>query len=233
MSIKNRTKTSRKGAHSLTAGFTIVELLIATTVFTMVLLVCAAAIVHIGRMFYKGVITNRTQDMSRAIANDVAQSIQFGEVESDSSIFHRPGTKVYSGIQVEAQCVGGVRYSYSTSLAQGTSAGQIRHVLWKDRNIYSDCEPINITLADPREERLVPLINVLSEGEELLGNNMRIVDFDILPNGRLYAISIRIAYGDDPNLFVDPLTFDSCIGANAGGQFCAISAFNLNVVKRL
>lgn len=72
---KNSEETSSQKSES---GFTIVELMIATVVFSMVLLVCAYAILHVGRMYYKGMVMNRTQDVARRIVDDVADTVKFG-----------------------------------------------------------------------------------------------------------------------------------------------------------
>src|SRR5665647_2275439 len=93
-------------------GFTIVELLIATAVFSVVLLLCATAIVQVGRMFYKGTIVNNTQTVSRSVINDISQAVQFGDGNDDASFYPAPGSATFSGVTVQSQCVGGVRYSY-------------------------------------------------------------------------------------------------------------------------
>src|SRR5690606_2255321 len=98
------------------AGFTIVELLIATVVFSMVLLVCAFAILHVGRMYYKGMIISRTQDVSRKVIEDVAGAIQFGPSGNDVV---RPGTGTAPAADIRAWCIGTTRYTYSISRYQG------------------------------------------------------------------------------------------------------------------
>ena len=199
-------------------GFTIIELLIAIGVFSVVLMLCSTAIVHVGRMYYKGVITNRTQDTARRFAEDVAGAIQFGTASSDPLLFRRTGTASF-GITVESLCLGDVRYSYSRS----HYLGEIPHVVWRDRWSGSTCPPVNITVAVPS-----------AGGQEMLGANMRVPQgINVpLPSGGLWQVSVFISYGDTTNLFTDS-TLTSCRGVNASGQFCATSGFNTSVVKRL
>ena len=58
-------------------GFTILELLIATTVFSVVLLIVSAGIIYIGKVYYRTVTQNKAQEATRSIVEQVAQSIQF------------------------------------------------------------------------------------------------------------------------------------------------------------
>lgn len=58
-------------------GFTIIELLIATVAFSVILMVITGAVVQIGRIYYKGVVQSRTQERARAITDSVAKNLQF------------------------------------------------------------------------------------------------------------------------------------------------------------
>lgn len=209
------------------SGFTIVELMISTMIFSFVLLVCAVAIVHVGRMYFKGVITSRTQDSSRRLGEDVAQAIQFG-VSSDGTNFIRPGTPIpYSGVNVRSWCIGEIRYSYSVDQAMGV--GNARHIVWKDRVAVDDavCTPQNLTLTTPS-----------AGGEEMLGDKMRIPVFNVNELAGAAAVTqvdIKVAYGDTSDLFqpAPAPPFEQCKGVNASGQFCSTAAFNTLVTKRL
>ena len=80
-------------------GFTIVELMIATSVFAVVLLLCTYGLLEIGRTYYKGATILRTQETARILIDDVTEAIQFngGEVVSNTaSGWHCVGTKRYS-----------------------------------------------------------------------------------------------------------------------------------------
>src|SRR6478609_5585690 len=59
------------------AGFTIIELLIATTVFSVVLLVFLTAFIRISQLFYKGVNMSHTQETARTVLQDISDDIQF------------------------------------------------------------------------------------------------------------------------------------------------------------
>ncbi len=205
------------------AGYTIVELMIATLIFSGVMLLCSVAIIHVGRMYYKGTITSRTQDASRRVGDDVARAIQFG-IGADSPGFMRTNTAVYGGVTVYSRCIGEIRYSYATNAAKGVES---LYVLYKDRVDVDDavCLPLNINSANPGPN-----------GQELLGDNMRIPVFDVNPTGgaaNTTTIDIRIAYGDTADLFLPAPPFQICRGVNASGQFCATATYNTLVTTRL
>lgn len=224
----------RFSARDRQEGFTIVELMIATLVFSMVLLVCSMAIVHIGRVYYKGMVMNRTQDISRKVVDDIVRSIQFGH--SSQPIY---GTaQVYSGVEVKSVCVNRVRFSYTTSRSLGDGPNQSRHVLWRDVDDNGNCTPQDLTQAVPSSATV---------GIEMLGSNMR-VSKDIVvtaptnPGSDVWNVSVVIAYGDDNDFEpaspaspgVDAVeAFTICKGAESGGQFCAVSPYHTNVEKRL
>lgn len=213
------------------SGFTIVEFLIATAVFAMVILICSFAIIHVGRMYYKGVLMNRTQDTSREVMDDIVAAIQFGEQSNNPDLFARLSDPVtYNDVQVRAWCLGNVRYSFAPGAVLSDSSGvdgditRSRHVLWRD-SLVGNCVPLDITQADPGGV----------DARELLGSNMRLPQFDIArpATGEAWGVSIRVVYGDSPDLFFDDAPFAVCRGAAAGGQFCAVSSLQTSVTKRL
>ncbi len=58
-------------------GFTVVELLIATTVFSVVLLVISSGLIYIGKVYYKTTAQSKVQDATRAIVDEISQNLQF------------------------------------------------------------------------------------------------------------------------------------------------------------
>lgn len=223
-----------KKAHKSQDGFTMVEFLIATAVFSMVMLVCAFAIVHIGRMYYKGVITNRTQDTARRVVDDIAGSIQFGASDVRDEGTSSLTVAGYPSITAYARCIGSTRYSYvrDRSLNADVAANDVSipHVLWKDRVITGACTPLDLTQANPTTHAGV---SISQDGQELVGKNMRVPALDFTRAGSLWTVNVRIAYGNTADLFEDPANFSICRGVIAGGQFCSVSAYNTKVTRRL
>ena len=87
-----------------TRGFTIVELLIATLVFSMVLLLIAEGVLRFNDAYYGGITQSNTQNTARSILENISQAIQFsGEAVTNSS----------SSVNGESYfCIGNDRYSY-------------------------------------------------------------------------------------------------------------------------
>jgi prepilin-type N-terminal cleavage/methylation domain-containing protein len=65
-------------------GFTIIELLIASTLFAIILVIITVGIIDITESYTKGVTENATQDVARNIINDISQAIEFtsGQITS-------------------------------------------------------------------------------------------------------------------------------------------------------
>ncbi|HEY1645515.1 MAG TPA: prepilin-type N-terminal cleavage/methylation domain-containing protein, partial [Candidatus Saccharimonadales bacterium] len=57
-------------------GFTIIELLIATAIFTVILIITSTAIIGISQTYIKGSIQGETQQTARAVLSDVSEDIQ-------------------------------------------------------------------------------------------------------------------------------------------------------------
>jgi len=72
--MKDRNTKIKQAAQ---AGFTIVELMIATLVFSTILLVITFGVIHFTSDYYKGVNSSTTQDTARNIMNIMSQAIQF------------------------------------------------------------------------------------------------------------------------------------------------------------
>jgi prepilin-type N-terminal cleavage/methylation domain-containing protein len=84
------------------SGFTIVELLISSAVFSFILVAVSVTVVEIGRLYYKGTVLSRTQDAARNVIDNISRPIQL------------EGSTVVEGGQlgdVKAYCIGATRYT--------------------------------------------------------------------------------------------------------------------------
>ncbi|MBI5357460.1 prepilin-type N-terminal cleavage/methylation domain-containing protein [Candidatus Saccharibacteria bacterium] len=197
-----------------TGGFTIVELMIATSVFSFVLLVASTGVVAIGRLYYKGITSSKTQEAARSIIEDVSRARQFtgGNFSSGGS----PG-----GLQ--SFCFGQDRYTYQINnrVTDDTTVG-IRHDVNTD---VGNCDPI------------------ASGGTELLDKNMRLLNFTVSSvGGGQFSINVRVAYGENDLLSTydnsgvpngQPPSSGECKSGIAGSNFCAVSELATVVDKRI
>lgn len=213
-------------------GFTVIELLIATVVFTTVLMLITTGVIHFSNQYYKAVHANATQNLVRTISEDITQSLQFsgGEVNLPNP---PPGAT-----DLTTLCVGTKKYWYKLGV-QHTGAAATRGI----PGLY-------VTPWSARDSTCQNTDNPLpAGGKQLLQKGMRITQFSVTEMDNHYDVILRIAYGDS-DLLCSP-TADNCdtgfiadgpIAANGsdircrsttGSQFCAVSNINATVVSRV
>lgn len=221
-------------------GFTIVELMIAVAVFGVILMGATTAVIQIGRMYHKGIISARTQQTTRRIMDDITRPIQFAgrDIAGINQTVNYTTTNGET-ITVHSFCLGNDRYSYvlNRQVYDGLNSGfsdqsnqRLRHALWRDRApdgaAAGNCTPCNLSQDVP-----------CGEGEELLEQFMRIKNLTISNlDGTVYNVGLEIIYGDSDLIeFADAANTEpiTCKGAIAGSQWCAISGLQASVLKRI
>jgi len=222
-------------------GFTIVELLISTTVFSVILLLCLAALVQIGKMYYKGVTTAQTQQTARAIMDEITQGIQLsGDGVRAQTLTVGPQVAP-ADPAVGFFCIGSTRYTYAidrqVSDANNTNDKQLLHALWVDEPGACAGATDQKLSELPTVDLSLPVPSTAPHGRELLSSNMRITRLTLVPTDgdRLWTINLTIAYGDEDLFTTDPAdsTRKICKGAQAGTQFCAFSEITSVIKRRL
>lgn len=213
------------------SGFTIIELLVATTVFSVILLLGTTVMLQISRLYFKGLISSRTQTVSRSVIDEISRSIQFS---GDRVVSSPAGYTPPSG-HTGYHCVGTTRYTYflnaqvNENVTPGTSPAasphRARHALWKDSvptsTLCATGLP-DLTLETPSPG-----------GVELLENGMRLGDLKVndADNDEVYDVYVQVTYGDD-DLLVLP-DYKVCKGEYSGSQWCAISILSTQVFRRV
>lgn len=206
-------------------GFTIVELMIATTVFSIVLLVILASFFQIGRMFYKGVSVDNTQETTRSVVDDITTDLKLSSGFNPSQAFN--GAKYF--------CVGGHRYTYKLD-SKVTDPGATDDV----NNPSGIIEAIL-----PGSSCLAPNTRDGSTNkQQLLSSDMQLNALDVncdVGSGVCNVHLHVIFYGADNNVFSstqhpnDPARAlndpdAQCSGNLLSTQFCAASDVNSTVV---
>lgn len=215
---------------SLQGGFTIVELMLAMSVFSLILIASTAGIVQISRLYYKSAITSRTQDNARSIVTELSRSLQFSgatPVINDTGVEYTPGKTVRS------VCIGSLRFSYALNQQVGVDTP---YALWRDNDADSVCTPLDLT---------DPSLSSTSEGIELIGENSRITRLNVANNrAKEYSIELTVAYGDSDLLLAldasgnettDPLNTVRyiCRPSGPSTQFCATAEIETLATRRL
>lgn len=214
------------------SGFTIIELMIATTIFSLVLMICLAGILQITKMYYRSVTQNNTRETARSIADEIGEAIRF----SSQAIRLGPaviGPQIDSDNEVDTGyfCIGDKRYTYAIDRQvkpeNEASLKQKKHALWVDTE--GGCAgPLRLDVDKPS-----------ASGRDLIPLNMRLYELSITnspTNSEVYEISVGVAYGDEDLLSPRPAqspTELTCEGAFAGAEFCATTNLKVTVQKRL
>lgn len=218
------------------AGFTIMELMIATVVFSVVLLLVTAGILQISRVYYKGLTESSTQNTARNIIDTIAQGIQFSGSEVGLTDGTTPG-------QDYSFCIGNKQYTYrlgSQVMNNPSSSDQSWHALVETRiSGNGSCSGL---AAQSLNQQTV-------NGRDLVGQRMRLAKFSIErlaadSDDRRYRVTVRVVYGDadllrspkNPSFPVEQAAMEpdaTCQSVRAGTQFCAVSELSTVVVKRV
>jgi type II secretory pathway pseudopilin PulG len=236
MNYPHRSTTSAQPTSSQ-AGFTIVELMIATLVFSFILIVITVGVMAFTNSYYKGVNSSTTQTATQAIVDDITQAIQFGGAGT-VGLSSLPSANT-DGVF----CAGSKLFIFTSGVKfSGTPA---------DHNwgLYMMNNPNTASCTKP---------GAPSGGSELLGPNMRLADFSLIqPNvtSPTWNVNIRVAYGDTDLLCSTSLNGHQggCSGsgstnfpANApfidgqmqcrnqtGSQFCSVAVITAVAQQRL
>jgi prepilin-type N-terminal cleavage/methylation domain-containing protein len=212
------------------SGFTVVELMIATLVFSVIMLVIVVGVLQFTRSYYKGITSSSTQNIARSVIDEISQGIQL----SGDTIQVVPATAAGEG----AVCVGTKQYSYrlGKQLNPAPTTGDQSATALYLTTMTSTC---TVTFTG---------------GKELLAKNMRLAAFEVsqpVAGSSLWRLDIRVAYGDIDLLCDSVNVTGSCadgaatlsvaqVRSNAlicktgnASQFCAVSALSTTVQKRL
>ncbi|MDB5166052.1 MAG: hypothetical protein JWM37_124 [Candidatus Saccharibacteria bacterium] len=203
-------------------GFTIVELMVATMVFSSIILVITFGVLQFSNSYYKGVTSANTQNAARNILESVSGAIQFSGATLGTDVTNPP---------FKTFCFGGTQYNYVMSKMRDASTP---HVLYSTPSSGGACNTSTFG----------------ATSRDLVDNNMRVVKFTIKPvagSTSLYVVSVRIAYGAD-DLLCSPSVSGDCDSSSTstklgntdlvckistGKQFCATSELTATVQKRI
>ncbi len=210
-------------------GFTIVELMIATAVFSLVMMIIMASVLQITKMYYRVGTVAKTQEITRTITEEISESIRYSNANiSTVDMLPAPNQDIPIGdTDTGYFCIGSRRYTYAVDRQLKTEnpdtlLKQKAHGLWVD-------EPISCTVAADLNDAN------LTGGREMLGENMRLVKLDILDvtGTDAYQVQLIVAYGDEDLMELDDDGNKVCKVNVAGAEFCAVSSITVFAEKRL
>ncbi|HET7060454.1 MAG TPA: type II secretion system protein [Candidatus Saccharimonadales bacterium] len=237
------------------AGFTIIELMIATAVLSTILVLVTVVMVNIGSLYYKGINQAKVQDNVRSINDEIDRYVQLSDQAPTDPVDGPNGTHMI--------CVGPARYAYILGVQIGHPAPKTppdpttvyHQVLWRDTNPVQGSCSTKIDPNDPHSPQISLVSTSLAHddaqnnGTELITDNSRLTEFSITA-GSPSTVTVGVAYGDD-DLLCNPTALpSSCTTSDAmngwanytenvlckggkGEQFCSTAQLTTSVVKRL
>jgi prepilin-type N-terminal cleavage/methylation domain-containing protein len=209
------------------AGFTIIELMIATLVFSVILLIITSGIISLTNQYFKGVTSTNTQTTARAVMDAISQDIQFSGATPTATQMNAAKTLGYF-------CTGTHLYTYELGmqLTDGPpNADQTNNALVQS-NLPNACPSAAAVTGFPASTQ---------NPRELLTPHMRLANLVVKPSAASgsWVITVRIASGDSETL-TNPIPLDPVAtptmcksGGSTASQFCAISELTTTVQQRL
>jgi len=202
--------------NKLSEGFTIVELLIAMTGFSFILLLVTIVMINIGNIYSKGINQTRLDDAVRYISSDLSRQFKYNKVSNFSS------SPEDATEDIKAYCIGSTKYTYITGYKIGDKykSRVLQHVMLKTsiQEGESECSPED-------------LYSNASRGEELIPKNSSISFFEVINTGYQYTIKVALAYGDKTAMQNYGYVDVKCDSANQ--YYCAVSSLTTVVSARL
>ncbi len=201
------------------SGFTIIELMIATVVFSVVLLVFLSAFIKISELFYKGVNMSRTQEIARDVLNNISNDVQF----------YRQ-TPYTAQIKNGWFCIGDHRYAFNLHSQVGSSG------------TYGIAKQLVTGCPGPGTFTVPSTCNGTdaSNCQELLDDGMEINGLSLKCLEGFCNVSINVIfYGSDKSVLYspggDPLGPDAadaqCKGVLIDSQYCATATYQSTILQ--
>lgn len=203
-------------------GFTIVELLLATVVFSAVVVVALSGFLSIGRLFYKGVNLSQTQSTAQQIVDSFTSDIQ-----TSSSVSLAATTSSKSSYF----CIGNNRYIFNLHKMVDITV----HDNTKNFGLIRDRLPGGSSACSNPYD--APGAVAPTSAVEMLGNKMRLNSLSVTatcPTCKLYSVVVNLAYGDDTSLTIDSATGNATCDSNlSSSQYCSVTGLSTTVAGGL
>lgn len=188
-------------------GFTIVELLIAISVFSMAIMLVTAVVLGIARQYQKASYTVQLNDASRNIHEMLAKDSNYGD---SSPVRGTGGNKTWV-------CSNGVMYAWPNTVDGAIGNGLFRY------------EPTPTETCDATSASASTAAIAITDGVNLLPKNGFVANFSIDDSigGGVSQILTNFRVGT-ADMFTesDNPAGSNCLPTLKGGDFCAVVQYN-------
>ena len=207
-------------------GFTIVEMMIATAVFAVILLIITAGVMAFSKQYMRGQTSSNLQFTARQVSAQVGQDIQFG-----NGVDAAGPTQVITDLKYQVGCyrIGSNMYLYQIgSLVEGGN-----HALILVPNKSTSCSSVILGATT--------LKDALAAGggaREMLSQGQRLLNFTISTGSPTHSVAIGLASGAN-DLFNPEITPTTTAWASlkckagAGQEYCAVITLRTVAVERV
>lgn len=218
-------------------GFTIIELMLAMTFVSVLLLAIALTIVQIGTIYNKGITLKEVNQAGRSISDDLRRSIS-------SSASFSPGSNVVNTPAGGRLCTGQFSYVWNYAAAlianepslirfEGSNPTEIRLLKVPDSGrLYCSVDENSI----PTVSRIRPVdagasVELLKSGDRTLSiHQFGVTQSDTAraaAGQQLVSVTFTIGTGDVAALTADRTTCSPPGALGANFAYCAVQQFNL------
>ena len=197
-------------------GFTLVELLLATAMFSFILLFVTFGIVQISRAYNKGIVVKRTQETARSVIQEMTRAIS--TATSGSS-----GTDAvinFSNNTPRRLCVGDLRFGWNEGFRGGAG-----------RESYSNGQDFALTRSDTGACN-----DVFDQNQsiELIDERLTVQDVAIqeVLSGSVYNLCVVITVDNSSDVSSGDCNTEPKCNVLAGDTFCDVAKLRTTVTLR-
>lgn len=221
--------------HVKTRGFTLIELMLAMTFISMLLLAIALTTMQIGNIYNKGITLREVDQAGRAVTDDLQRSVAmttpFDVTPKTGAPSDLASSRYVKRSYGGRLCIGA--YSYVWNYGKDIAAGSAL-------NKYSDGGIVRFAkVLDPSSSLCVNATAAVdrNSASELLANGDRdlvIHNFDIQPGAsdgltsqELYAISLTIGTNDQQQLTTGANSCKPPADSAGNEDYCSVNQFDI------
>ncbi|HUD03730.1 MAG TPA: prepilin-type N-terminal cleavage/methylation domain-containing protein [Patescibacteria group bacterium] len=200
-------------------GFTILELMIAISVFTIAIVLITSGVIAVGRYYQQGATKAKLLTAAREIHSQFTQVVQYSGSELDPS--HPIITYAANGVQYKATCIGATRYLWSNINDQ-------------TQRYYGDFMTDDITNRSCGDTTISKPQHPLPTNipyNSAIATNTKVINF-LIKGSDPYTLTTTFVIGSQ-DMFVSNNYGRQCQSNVLGSEFCAVVSLTSTVARKV